>query len=355
MAQVQTALLEKQVASKTTSRSPAVLHAVVHPDYVAPTSVQDIISYLQAVPSPLLVAGGLDVVSRMRNGSARPQLLVSLRQLTGLQAVNITRQAVSLGAAVRITQIAENAALQTLFPAFSEAALSVGYPQIRNMGTLAGNLCQEPRCWYYRRSPDTGNYFHCRRKKTAGICYAKNGLNQYHGLEADMPCTAICPSDLAMMLAALDARVVTQSGSGSRNLPVTALYGALGSSLYKDELITDVFIPDTFAGCPQAYLKFRVRKATDFAIVSAAVSLKYHESRILDARIVLGGMANRPWRAVEAESLLIGANQLDEKLIRQAGVLAVKGFTPLAHNQYKLTIGQTLVRRALLKTIEHKR
>lgn len=354
MASVQTALLEKPAASKTTSRPPAVLHAVVNPDYTVPASVQDVIAYLQSAQSPLLTAGGLDVVGRMRNGSARPELLVSLKRLTELQAISLTGRAVSLGAMVKIARIAEHAAIKTVFPALAAAAASVGYPQIRNMGTLAGNLCQEPRCWYYRRSPDTGNYFDCSRKNRDGICYAKTGLNQYHGLEPDTPCAAVCPSDLAMALTALDARIVTQNSNGARNLPVTALYGALTTNLRKDELITDVIVPETFAGGPQAYLKFRIREATDFAIVSVAVALKYHENKIIDARIVLGGMANRPYRATEAESLLVGQERPDTKLALTAGVAAVSGFTPLSRNKYKLTIAQTLVRRALLQTSTHK-
>lgn len=352
MATVQTALLEKPAAFKATSRPSAVLHAVVRPDYVAPTSVHDAIAYLQAAHNPLLMAGGLDVVGRMRNGLTRPELLVSLKNLTELQNISPAEAAITVGATVKITQIATDAAIKTAFPALTAAAESVGYPQIRNMGTLAGNLCQEPRCWYYRRSPDTGNYFDCRRKNPNGVCYARKSLNQYHALDPYTPCAAVCPSDLAMVLAALGARIVTQHSEGLRNMPLTSLYDVLGTCLRKDELLTHVDIPATFAGCPQAYLKFRIRKATDFAIVSAAVALKYSDGRITDAKVVLGGVANRPWRAVEAESILINQDQLSEPLAKQAGVAAVKGLTPLTRNKYKLTIAQTLVRRALLQSME---
>lgn len=351
---VQTAVKEKQVLTASISKPPAVLHTPVRPDYVSPPSVQDVIAFLKSAAHPLPVAGGLDVVGRMRNSTTRPQLLVSLKNLKELQHISQTGQAVALGAGVKIRQLVDDPAVKTAFPALAEAAASVGYPQIRNMGTLAGNLCQEPCCWYYRRSPDTGNYFDCRRKNPCGICYAKAGLNQYHALEPDLPCAAVCPSDPAMMLAALDARVITQNGDGSRNMPITALYGALGTNLRKDELITGVNVPDTFAGCPQAYLKFRIRKATDFAIVSAAVTVKYHLGRIADARIILGGMANRPYRAVEAESMLINKGRPDEAFAKTVAAVSVSGFTPLSLNKYKLTVGQTLVRRALLQTNTQK-
>lgn len=354
MAHVQTDILEKSAISKAKFLPLGVLHAMARPDYVAPASVRDAIAYLQAASNPLLLAGGLDIMGRMRNGLARPDLLVSLKNLTELQGISQTGQAMTMGARVKIAQIVEAAAIKTTFPALTAAAESVGYPQIRNMGTLAGNLCQEPRCWYYRRSPDTGNYFHCRRKNPDGVCYARNGLNHYHSMDLYAPCVAVCPSDLAMILTALDARITTQHSEGLQDMPLTVLYDTLGTCLRKDELLTHINIPAKFAGCPQAFIKFRIRKATDFAIVSAAVALKYNDERIIDARIVLGGVANWPWRALEAESILLNQQQLSESLVKQVGAVAVKNLIPLSHNKYKLTIGQTLVRRALLSIINQR-
>ncbi len=221
-------------------------------------------------------------------------------------------------------------------------------PQLRNISVLSGNLCQNTRCWYYRRSPATGISYNCRRKEEHGICYAMDGENQYHAIIGVNRCAGVCPSDMAAALLALDAQVKTVSTSGGRMIEVDKLYTNLGSTLEPAELITAIHLPSVEPGVKQRFLKFRVRKAIDFAIVSVAAVIKLEMDKVKDARIVLGGVSYQPYRAAKAEEVLRG-ERLTESVAIEAGRLALSEARPLGKNGYKVQIAEVLVKRAILE------
>jgi xanthine dehydrogenase YagS FAD-binding subunit len=244
-----------------------------------------------------------------------------------------------IGAMTLLADIANNAVVQNKYEALSQAAKSVGTPQLRNIGTLGGNLCQETRCWYYRVA---NNRFYCF-KKGGTLCFAMAGDNRYNAILGGQVCFAVCPSDTAIALSALDATVITNK----RNMPIGELYQVLRLVLDEDEVITEIQVPEPEAGTKQVFSKFRLRKAIDFAISSVAVAINSDGGTVSDARIVLGGVAPVPYRAVDAEDAVKG-NVINESIAESAGENAVKGAVPLAKNKYIIQITKTLVKRAVL-------
>jgi len=207
------------------------------------------------------------------------------------------------------------------------------------MGTIGGNLCQDVRCLYYRVAR---NRFYCFRKG-GSLCFATIGDNRYNAILGGQVCFAVCPSDTAIALTALDATIITNK----RDMPIGDLYRILKISLDEDEVITEVQIPEPKAGTKQVFSKFRLRKAIDFAISSTAVVMNVDGGTVSGARIVLGGVSPVPYRATDAEDSLNG-NTINEQLAETVGDNAVKGAFALSGNGYLIPITKTLVKRAVL-------
>ena len=254
----------------------------------------------------------------------------------------------SIGALTLIKDLEKSLIIRQQYPLLFEAARSIASPHIRNMATIGGNLCQETRCWYYRRPPDTGISFNCQRKSGEGVCYAVNGENQYHGITGPAPCVSVCPSDLATVFLAMDARLKIERQDGSRFMGVKELYTNLATTLKPGEVISFVQIPKIAHEAKQRFLKFRRRKTIDFAIASVGAVLHLDEKKVVrDARLAIGGVSYRPVRAHEAEQILIG-EPLTEKIAEKASEAAVSGFHPLSKNAYKVQIVKTLMKRAIM-------
>ena len=228
----------------------------------------------------------------------------------------------------------------------AETALSVATPQIRYMGTIGGNLAQETRCWYYRYPHAIGGRIICRRKGK-GPCLAVTGDNRYHAIFGGKRCFAVCPSDTAVALAALDGQIHIVGPEGERQINVTDFYHPLGNSLAPDEIITEIRIPRPPADNRQVFIKYRVRESIDFAIVSVGLVMVLKEGSCSFVRIVLGAVAPGPYRALKAEAYL-GGKPLNGETIEAAAELAVAGAVPLSRNAYKIEIAKTLIKRALL-------
>jgi xanthine dehydrogenase YagS FAD-binding subunit len=256
------------------------------------------------------------------------------------------KNGLNIGAAVLVREIEKSVLINAKYPLLSEAASQIGSSQIRNMGTVAGNLCQQVRCWYYRRSPDTGISFDCWRKNENNTCYAANGENQNHSIFVRGQCCAVCPSDLATALTALDSSLNVTGSSGDRIIPIAEFYTARGNVLENHEIIQGITIPQMEAVIKQKFLKFRVRRSIDFATVSVATVLQMKDDLVADARVVLGGVSLVPYRAFEAEKFLTG-HPLTEESITKAAEAAISSARALTRNSYKIKITQTLVRRAL--------
>lgn len=293
-----------------------------------------------------IIAGGTDLLGLMKNRVVSPQVFVNLKNIPNLRYIQDNEKGLAIGTLTLINDLQRSTILKSKYPILYETACAIASPQIRNMATVGGNLCQDVRCWYYRRSPDTGITYNCGRKIETGQCYAADGENQYHAVMGRQKCCAICGSDMATALLALDARVDTVSVTGGRSLEIDKLYTPLGNILEPDEVITNLQVPAA-TDTRQHFMKFRIRKTIDFAIVSAAVVINLENEVVRDARIVLGGVAYKPWRAFKAEELLKG-ERITEKLAAEAGKVALTEAKPLSKNGYKADIAKIMVKRAIL-------
>jgi xanthine dehydrogenase YagS FAD-binding subunit len=222
----------------------------------------------------------------------------------------------------------------------------VASPQIRNVATIGGNLCQDVRCCYYRYPRHIGGPINCARKGN-GPCLAVKGDNRQHAIMEGRRCFAVCPSDTAVALALYDAQLLVAGPAGERRLAVREFYTPLGNGLDKNELVREIEIPAISPQSRQTFHKFTLRKPIDFAIVSVAIAVSVSDGVCSDARIAVGAVAPGIHRALAAEEFLRG-RPLNEDSAAQAGELAVTGARPLSRNGYKVEIARTLVARALL-------
>lgn len=310
-------------------------------------TVDDAISVLAACTEEArIIAGGVDLVSLMKNKVVTPQVLVNIKTIPNLAYIREDTEGVKIGALTAIYEIEMSGMLKEKYPMLTEAAHSVASPQIRNMATIGGNLCQEVRCWYYRRSPVTGKAFFCYRKG-GEHCYALAGENAYHAIFCGNGCCAVCPSDLAPALVSLQAKVKTVSPYGEKVVSLEDFYTPLGNILELEGMITEIQIPAPRPGTKQRYLKFRLRKAIDFAISSVAVAITLQLGAVADARIVLGGVASTPYRAFAAEEALKGTG-ITESAAETSAKAAVSEAVPLSGNAHKISIARALVKRAIV-------
>lgn len=299
--------------------------------------------------APRPIAGGQDILTTMKDYSTRPTRLVNLKNIRGLNRLSLDSKGLTIGALITLTELEEHQPTRRNMPGLVEAAHSIASPQIRNLGTVGGNLCQRPRCWYFRLEE-----VNCL-KKGGSECYAATGENKYNAIFGGGPSFIVHPSDLAPMFVALGARLTVVGPSGKRVIPIDKFFtmpseGSIRREnvLKNDEIITEIFVPASPFGAHSTYLKFKERESLDFAMASVAVALQMKSGTVSDARIVLGGVAPIPWRVPEAEKFVTGKT-LSKEVLEQAGKIALQGATPLEKNAYKVPLTQTLVRRALAK------
>ena len=306
------------------------------------------------------IAGGTTLVDLMRLEVMRPTTVVDISGLAapglgpsglagpGLAAIEDTGRGVRIGALATNTDVAYHPLVTTRFPALSEALLSGASPQLRNMATVGGNLLQRTRCPYFRDGTSP-----CNKRAPGSGCAALDGYTRSHAvLGTSGRCIATHPSDMCVALVALDAIVHTRGPSGTRAIPVTELHTLPGdhpeieSVLVPGELVTHVELPATPLAARSRYTKVRDRASFSFALASAAVALELQGGTVRDARIALGGLATRPWRAVEAERWLIGKRAALDSF-RRASAMALDGATPRDDNAFKVELGRRTVLRAL--------
>ena len=307
---------------------------------------------LRAGQSVSFVAGGTDLLQLMKDrvvnrpGSAEPDVLVHLTTVDGLDQVSSGPEGTTLGGMITLSALSENSVIRDRFTVLAEAAESVASPQIRNSGTLGGNVVQRPWCWYYR------NGFPCY-KAGGNQCFSIVGENQLHAIFGGGPSYIVHPSDLAPALVSLDAtfRVVGPAGertlSGSDFFVLPSQDAEHENVLGDDEVLASVTLPAPRDGVRSAYHKVMDRDAWTHALVSAAVVLDMNGDVCREARIVLGGVAPIPWRVPEAEGLLAG-QRVTPELARRVGAAAVAGATPLSKNGYKVPLTRGVVERTVL-------
>ncbi len=321
-------------------------------EWTNPTSVNEAVKMLSLASrgdideAPRPIAGGQDLLTTMKDYTSRPARIVNLKSIPGMNRITLNASGLTIGALVTLAELEEHAGVQKSFPGLAEAAHSIATPQIRNLGTVGGNLCQRPRCWYFRLEEVV-----CL-KKGGSECYAATGENKYNAIIGGGPSYIVHPSDLAPMLLALGATVTVTGSAGKRVIPLDKFFTLPSEGnirrenvLKNDDIITEIVVPASPLAARSTYLKFKERDSLDFALSSVAVALRLASGTVRDARIVLGGVAPIPWRVPAAEKFLVG-KKLQPDVLAEAGKIALAEAKPLEKNAYKVPLTQTLVRRA---------
>ncbi len=292
------------------------------------------------------VAGGTDLLGLMKHHIESPQRLVNLKALPDLKGIRYKKgNGLTIGTLTTVSEIAENKDIQTYFPVLSEAADEVASPQLRNLGTIGGNLCQRPRCWYFRGD------FDCLRKG-GDICYAVGGKNKYHCIIGGDPCFIVHPSDLAVALLALNARVKIFDGKKIKTVTLSEFFILPEDNAEKEnilepgEFIVEIEVPDTTERTRSGYVKFKERASWDFAIVSVAAVIGKNGNAISKGSIAFGGVAPKPW---QEKSLNAELNNLsiNGAAIRKAADKALKEAFAMDENEYKIALARNLLDRLL--------
>jgi xanthine dehydrogenase YagS FAD-binding subunit len=312
-----------------------------------PTSIADTVGLLQRHEGAWIMAGGLDSFDWLKDRIKRPSVVVDLTGVSELRGIKEADGGVEIMANTTLTEISRHPVIKAKFTLLAEAAGIVASPQIRNQGSIGGNIGQDTRCHYYRAG------WPCYRAG-GNICYADTptAVNREHAiLEADR-CVAVSPSDTAPALIALDAQMVIRNAEGERTVAARNFF--IGpwlditrmTIMERGDLLTSIRIPGTFAGKPFYFEKVRDRQVWDFPLVNIAAAFGGDGNTIDDARLVVGGVAARPVRLVEVEDAIRGRAR-NEETARMAAEIATRGAVPLRHNAYKVPLMQNLVKRAI--------
>ncbi|QDU83394.1 4-hydroxybenzoyl-CoA reductase subunit beta [Planctomycetes bacterium Pla163] len=296
--------------------------------------------------STMVLAGGQDLLTEMKEHLAEPSLVVDISGLPQLAGIGEVKDgSIRLGANATIAQIAGHPRLRADLPILTEAADSIASPQIRSVATLGGNLNQRPRCWYYRNEEAF-----CL-KKGGSVCYAAEGMNKYNAILGGGPSYIVHPSDMAPALIALDARVQLVGPDGDREVALADYYtlpsdGPMTSETVRanGEIVVDVIVPPQPQGLRSTYLKFKERESYDWALASVALAVVMDGGVVRHARMSLGGVAPKPW-TVDVQGVLAGRPVNDETVAKVAD-LALDGAKALAHNGYKIPLTRGLIARA---------
>jgi xanthine dehydrogenase YagS FAD-binding subunit len=317
-------------------------------EYAMPEKIEEIFEYMQ-VPGAVLKAGGNDLLDLMKEEILVPKRLVNIRDINELKFIKEDdKMGLVIGPNMTLADLAKEEKLQGSFQALAQAAASAALPQIRNSATLGGNLCQHPRCWYFRSGD-----FPCARKG-GDQCFALDGENQYHAIFGNSDgCAIVHPSATAVALMALDAKLQIRNKKNSREINISEFFTPPAQDvtreniLEKDEIISEIIIPTYMKDYKSYYFKQKEKQAHDWPIADVAVALKLEGANTcLDARIVLGSAAPVPWRVEKAEVLLKNATITKEQA-RKAAQTALEGAEPLSLNSYKIPIFKAIIYRTI--------
>jgi xanthine dehydrogenase YagS FAD-binding subunit len=313
--------------------------------YTRPKSLKEAIKQLSS-PGAGLHSGGTDLLGCLRDHVFEIQKVVSISGLKELKGIKQTADGgIRIGALTTITEVSEHASVREQYRALAQAAREVASPQLRNQGTIGGNLCQKPRCWYYRGE------FHCLRKG-GEKCFAVTGENQYHCILGGGPCFIVHPSDIAPALVAFDASVRITGPKGSRTVAVEKFHVLPRVDVLRDtilepgEIVTEILLPPA-KGVMSSYRKIRARASWDFAIAGIALAFKFNRDVVAGARAVLSGAAPIPWRSREIENEVMG-QRLDGPTAARASEAAMRNAHSLAQNDYKIPLFRGMIEEELL-------
>jgi len=321
-------------------------------EYASPTTLQAAIHLLsEAKGDSAVLAGGTDLLSLLKEGVAKPVRVVDLQKVKELKHIESrSGTGLRLGTLVTFDELIENAEVQKNYPALVQAARGVSSPQVRSMGTVGGDLCQRPRCWYYRLGYGLLAIYN-------GKAMVPEGDNRYHAILGNSgPSYFVSPSSLAPALFALGAKVQLHGPEGARELEIEKFFvtpaseGESEHALKPHEIVTEIVLPPA-EGMKMAVYEVRQREALDWPLAAAAVALEMPGDSIRRARVVLGHVAPVPWPSAEAEQVLAGKTFVED-LADEAGKAAVSKATPLSKNTYKVQLARVAVKRALLRAVK---
>jgi xanthine dehydrogenase YagS FAD-binding subunit len=318
-------------------------------EYLSPNSRTQAISLLGAAwGSSEILAGGTDLLALMKDDVLGPKRLINIKDIKDLHGVSFNAQGLRIGALTTLGDLADDENVKRNYPALAEALLEAASPQIRNLATLGGNLCQRPRCWYFR------NGLGLLPKDESGKELVAGGENRYHAiLGNEGPAKFISPSTVVPILIAYGARIRLEGPKGKRELPLEEFYvipkneNEREHNLRPNEIVTEVLIP-TATGVKAAHYEVRQKEVFDWPLAVAGVALKMRGSNVESARVVLGYVAPVPWPSPEAERALAG-NPVTKDTAQKAAEAALANARPLSHNAYKVKLARVSVTRAVMK------
>jgi xanthine dehydrogenase YagS FAD-binding subunit len=318
-------------------------------EYVSPNSRTQAISLLGAAwGNTEVLAGGTDLLALMKDDVVAPKRLINIKEIADLRGVSSNAQGLRIGALTTLGELADDDNVKKSYSALSEALLEAASPQIRNMATVGGNLCQRPRCWYFR------NGLGLLPKDESGKELVSNGENRYHAILGNQGAAKfVSPSTVAPILIAYGAKIRLEGPKGKRDLPLEKFFVIPKSEnerehdLRPNEIVTEILIPPA-SDVKAAHYEIRQKEAFDWPLAVAAVALRMKGSNVQSARIVMGYVAPVPWPSAEAEQALIG-KPLNKDSAQKAADVALSKARPLSHNTYKVKLAKVALSRALLK------
>ena len=317
-------------------------------DYTRASSTEEAVSAINSIEQAKFLGGGTNLIDLMKEGVEQPDHLVDVTKLSLATIEELPDGGVRIGAMARNSDTANHPLIRQRYPVLSQAFLAGASPQLRNMATVGGNLMQRTRCYYF-----TDTAMPCNKREPGSGCAAIEGFNRIHGiLGTSEQCIATHPSDMCVALAALDAVVKVQGTNGEREIALVDFHTLPGDTpeietqLQPGELITAVDLPASNFSNRSYYLKVRDRNSYAFALVSVAAALNVQDDVIQDARVAMGGVAHKPWRAMTAEEMLVG-KPANEEIFRQAAETALSGAQTYEHNAFKVELGKRAIVRAL--------
>ena len=323
--------------------------------YVRASDINGAIATLAEAPNAAYLAGGTNLVDLMKLGVETPDVLVDVRRLTSDRVEDLDGGGLRIGAAVPNSELAANRKIRTRYPALAQALLAGASGQLRNLATTGGNLLQRTRCVYWQDTTTP-----CNKREPGSGCSAIEGHNKNHAiLGASEHCVATHPSDMAVAMAALDAFVNVHGPGGERRIPVEELHRLPGDEPQRDtnlehgELITSVDLPPLEFLANSKYRKVRERASYAFALVSVAAAMDVEDGVVRDARIALGGVAHKPWRATRAEEALTG-EPANEANFRAAADIELESAEWLRDNAFKVPLARNIITRTLLELSEER-
>lgn len=318
-------------------------------EYVSPNDKSQAVSLLAATWGHTeILAGGTDLLALMKDDVVSPRCVVNIKNIQDLRGVSDTAHGIRIGSLTTLADLADDASIRKNYPALAEALIEVASPQIRNQATLGGNLCQRPRCWYFR------NGFGILPKDEYGKELVETGENRYHAILAnDGLAKFVSPSTIVPILIAYGAKVQLEGPKGQRSLALEEFFVIPKTEVEREhdllpnEIVTNLLLPPAL-GVQAAHYEIRQKEAFDWPLAVAAVSIRMRGAIVHSARVIMGHVAPVPWPSSEAQRVLIG-RPVTQETAQQAAEAALSSARPLSQNAYKVQLARVAVKRAILK------